>query len=37
MFDKARLCMLSVEPVSKTTPRPTADVRRFFDSFALED
>lgn len=37
VFDNHRLCMLTVEPVSKTTPRPTADVRRFFDSFALED
>lgn len=37
VFDKTRLCMVTVEPASKTTPRPTADVRRFFDSFALED
>ena len=37
VFEPGRMCMATVEPESKTTPRPTADVRRFFDSFKLED
>lgn len=37
VFEKQRMCMLSVEPISNTTPRPVADVRRFFDSLELEN
>jgi hypothetical protein len=36
VFEPGRICMLAVEPYSKTAPAPAADVRRFFDSLVFD-